>query len=584
MADINLPKVSVTAKRITPEENAAESGTNVYRDKINTARRAGYSDEEIFAHIKDKDPKIATALNEGYSPDEILAHIAPMPTMGEKLTRATGITLGGMAPTAVGAGAGALLGTLGGPAAPITVPAGALIGSAAVPISDAVIQAYNALAGKNVRPTSEVIKNMLGGPRPETTSERMLEVASGALTPAGIEPLAATLLKGVPVTLGGGMVKLPFKDAPITLKGLNIQPGTASQLNNVPMLSRAGQVMSQAPLSQAITAPTSAAVTQGVTETSDNPLLGAAAGLATGTLTNLRSNVRQQASSADELALRAKANYDTLDQSGFQLDPNAFKSHFGSVGPKLRASQGYVANAYPKVKAVIDELVSDTPKDVAEITALRKVIGGVKGSADAQERLIGAQLMDEFDDYVLNAPASAIVGGDKKAVEAWKNARQDYSRMKKGEIFTDIIEKAELSQGDKGKAIASQLSSLAKNDKKMRLFSKAEQEQIKEAAKGGKIQSLLNTVAKFTPMTPAAAIFTAVSPWGAYTAAGGLASKAAATGMQERQANRLANQMRSGAGAKLPIVEGFGRNLPMAAYRQGVNTLATEQQQNALAQ
>jgi hypothetical protein len=520
-----------------------------YRDQINTARRAGYSDAEIIEHIKDKDPKISTALNEGYSPDEILAHIAPPPTKMESLARGAGITLRGAAPSVLGATAGAALGAFGGPAAPITVPAGALIGSAAVPISDAVIQAYNALAGKNVRPTSEVIKNYLGGPRPETTSERMLEVASGALTPAGVESTAAGLVKAVPGMLG-----------------------------------RAGQVMSQAPLSQVITAPTSAAVTQGVTEKSGNPLLGLAAGAATGTLTNLRPNVRQQAATADQLALRAKANYDTLDASGFQLDPNAFKSHFGTIAPKLRAGQGYVENAYPKVKAVIDELVSDTPKDVAEITALRKVIGGVKGSADAQERLIGAQLMDEFDDYVLNAPASAIVGGDKKAVEAWKNARQDYSRMKKGEIFTDIIEKAELSQGDKGKAIASQLSSLAKNDKKMRLFSKEEQAQIKEAAKGGKIQSLLNTVAKFTPMTPAAAIFTAVSPWGAYTAAAGLGSKAAATGMQERQANRLANQMRSGAGAKLPIAEGFARNLPMAAYRQGVNTLATQQQQNALAQ
>jgi hypothetical protein len=549
MADINLPKVSVTAKRITPEEYAAESGTDTFRDQINTARRAGYSEEDIFNHVKNKNPKIATALNEGYSPDEILAHIAPPTTSMESLARGAGITLRGAAPSVLGATAGAALGAFGGPAAPITVPAGALIGSAAVPISDAVISAYNALAGKNIRPTSEVIKNMLGGPKPETTSERMLEVASGALTPAGIESSAAGLVKAVPGMLG-----------------------------------RTGQVMSQAPLSQVITAPTSAAVTQGVTETSGNPLLGAAAGLATGTLTNLRTNVRQQASSADELAIRAKSNYDTLDQSGFQLDPNAFKTHFGSVGPKLRASQGYVANAYPKVKAVIDELVSDTPKDVAEITALRKVIGGVKGSADAQERLIGAQLMDEFDDYILNAPASAIVGGDKKAVEAWKNARQDYSRMKKSEIFTDIIEKAELSQGDKGKAIASQLSNLAKNDKKMRLFSKEEQAQIKEAAKGGTFKSILKTLSTLAPMTPAAIIFTAISPYGAYTAAGGLASKAATTALQERQANRLANQMRSGAGAKLPIAEGFARNLPMATYRQGVNTLATQQQQNALAQ
>jgi hypothetical protein len=563
MADINLPKVSVTAKRITPEEKTPESGTDTFRDQINTARRAGYSDEDIFNHIKDKNPKIATALNEGYSPDEILAHIAPPPTKMESFARGAGITLRGAAPSVLGATAGAALGAFGGPAAPITVPAGALIGSAAVPISDAVIQAYNALAGKNIRPTSEVIKNMLGGPRPETTSERMLEVASSALTPAGVESTAAGLIRPVTSMIGQQL------NAPAV-------PG---------MIGQAGRVMSQAPLSQVITAPTSAAVTQGVTEKSDNPLLGAAAGLATGTLTNLRSNVRQQASSADELALRAKANYDTLDASGFQLDSNAFKSHFANLPAKLRADLGYVVRPNTDVAAAIKELTSGAVKDVAEITTLRKVIGGLKTSADPRERQVAMNLMDEFDDYILNAPASAIVGGDKKAVEAWKNARQDYSRMKKGEIFTDIIEKAELSQGDKGKAIASQLSSLAKNDKKMRLFSKEEQEQIKEAAKGGKIQSLLNTVAKFTPMTPAAAIFTAVSPWGAYTAAGGLASKAAATGMQERQANRLANQMRSGAGAKLPIAEGFARNLPMATYRQGVNTLATQQQnQNALAQ
>jgi hypothetical protein len=54
MADINLPKVSVTAKRITPEEYAAESGTDTFRDQINTARRAGYSEEDIFNHVKNK--------------------------------------------------------------------------------------------------------------------------------------------------------------------------------------------------------------------------------------------------------------------------------------------------------------------------------------------------------------------------------------------------------------------------------------------------------------------------------------------------------------------------------------------------
>lgn len=519
-----------------------------FRNQINTARRAGYSDAEIISHIKNTDANIATALSEGYAPEEILSHLAPPLTKMESLERGAGIAIRGAAPSVIGATAGAALGAFGGPAAPITIPAGALIGSAAVPISDAVVQAYNALAGSNVRAPSEVIKNFLGGPKPETTSERILEVASGAFSPAGLESTAAGLVKNVPGMLG-----------------------------------RTGQVMSQAPLSQVITAPISAAVTQGVTEASDNPLLGIASGLATGTLTNLRPNVRQQVATADQLAKRAQVNYDVLDSSGYQLDPNVFKSHFTAVAPKLRTNQGYVEAAYPKIKAALTELASDAPKDVAEITALRKIIGGAKRSADPQERLIASELMDEFDDFVLNAPVAAIVGGDKKAVEAWKNARQDYSRMKKGEIFTEIIENAELSQGDKGKAIASQLSSLAKNKTKIRLFSEDEQKLIKTAAKGSNFQSILRTLSSLAPMTPAAMIFTTINPYGLYTAAGGLASKTAATGLQERKINRLANEMRSGTGAKLPIVEGIGRNLPMATYRQGTNTLAT-QQQNALSE
>jgi hypothetical protein len=520
-----------------------------YRDQVNTARRAGYTDAEIIDHLKGKDAKVATALDQGYTADEILSHIAPMPTMGEKLTRATGITLGGMAPSAIGAGAGALLGTLGGPAAPITVPAGALIGSVGVPVSDAAIQAYNALAGKNVPMLSQSIKNMLGTPKPETTGERMVDVASSALSPAGIEPAAANLVKSAPNMLG-----------------------------------RAGKEFSRAPMSQLVTAPTTGALAQGVTETSGNPLLGLATGVAAGTAGNIRAPKRGEAPSAEILDARSKANYDVLDQSGFQLNNDNFKSHFENVPAKLRADIGYVEGAYPKVDMAIKELRSDQPKDVAELSALRKIIGAAKGSSDAQERKIASQLMDTFDEYVLNAPTNAIIGGDKKAIEAWKTAREDYSRVKKGEIFTDILDKAELSQGDKGKAIASQISALAKNDKKMRLFSPAEQEEIKKVARGGPVQSLLNTAAKFTPMTPAAAIFTAVNPWGAYTAAGGMAAKSLATTRQEQQANNLAQTMRAGLGGRPPIIEGAMRNLPITSYREATNALNLNANQNALAQ
>ena len=42
-----------------------------FRDQINTARRAGYSDDELIGYLKDKDPRVTQALDSGYKPGEI---------------------------------------------------------------------------------------------------------------------------------------------------------------------------------------------------------------------------------------------------------------------------------------------------------------------------------------------------------------------------------------------------------------------------------------------------------------------------------------------------------------------------------
>jgi hypothetical protein len=438
-----------------------------------------------------------------------------------------------------------LLGTLGGPAAPLTVPAGALIGSVGVPVSDAAIQAYNALAGKNVPMLSQSIKNMLGTPKPETRAERIVDIASSALSPAGIEPAAANLVKGAPNMLG-----------------------------------RAGQVMSQAPLSQLITAPTTGALAQGVTETSGNPLLGLATGVVAGTAGNIRAPKRLTAPSAEVLSERAKANYDVLDQSNFQLNDAPLNAKFQDIDTKLTNKFAYDPAQEPSVAKAIERIKAGNPKNASELQIIRTFINKARASEKAVERKIASELLDEFDDYVLTAPA----GGDPKALSAWKTAREDYSRVKKSEIFTDILDKSDYTQGDKGKYIATKVAALVQNDKKMRLFTPAEQEEIRKAAASNSIQSLLNTAAKFTPMTPAAAIFTAVNPWGAYTAAGGMAAKSLATARQIRKANNLAETMRAGLGGRPPIIENAMRNLPVTTYREATNALNVNANQNALAQ
>jgi hypothetical protein len=238
----------------------------------------------------------------------------------------------------------------------------------------------------------------------------------------------------------------------------------------------------------------------------------------------------------------------------------------------------------PKVQVALENLAQNNPKTIQELGTLRTIISNAANSSDASERLAGIKLRDKFDDYVLNAPASAAVTADPVAMKAWKDARADYAKMKKSETITDILDNADVAQGSKEASIASQLSSLAKNPKKMRVFTEAEQEAIREAAKGGNLQVMLRTLGKLTPMTPAAAIFTAVNPFGAYTAAGGFAAKTIAEQRRVQQTNRLAERMRLGEAPQ--VIESAFANQPVFFTRSAQNMLGPQQQQqqqNALA-
>jgi hypothetical protein len=525
-----------------------------FRNQINTARRAGYSDDELIGYLKDKDPRVTEALTQGYKPNEILEYLAPVLSMGEEAVRKVGVASRGiteaLAPAAAGATAGMLMG------GPVGAGVGALAGGLAMPTADALVMGYNRLADSNVRLPSQVVSSMIPGPRAETPVERVVQSSAGALGgTAGSVSAGRTLAATPQVTQG---------------------------------LRAVGQEASRLPIGQLVAAPLATGVGQTVSEATESPLAGLAAGVATGSVAGVRPVKRGAVPTAEELLAQSKTNYDILDKSGFQLDNTLFKQHMASLPAKLRSQVGYVESVNPKVAGAFKELLSDAPKDVAEITALRKIIGGAAGSADKSERMVAMKLLDEFDTYVLNASPSAIISGDAKAMQAWKDARADYAKVKKSELIEDIVARAEVSQSGKEPTIAQGLSALAKNDRKMRFFTADEQEAIREAAKGGTLQSLTKIVGKFSPTTPAAAIFTAVNPYGAYTAAAGMAAKELATAQRMQQVNALSARMRLGQTPQ--VLEGATANVPTFLSRSIVNNLGALNQstllptnQNALA-
>lgn len=267
-------------------------------------------------------------------------------------------------------------------------------------------------------------------------------------------------------------------------------------------------------------------------------------------------SVLKTAPSAEELAKTSKNLFTSAKESGVELNAKDFATNMASIGKELR-NEGYDPRLYPKLAVALDEMTqSGIPKDFNELSTLRKFIQGAQKSADPDERRLATMLKDDFDTYVSNIPEKSVVGGNKQGLADWKQARDTYAKLSKSEVFTDMLENAQLdkskfSMSGMENSLAQQLRQLAKNDKKMRLFTQEEQEAIKKAAKGGVGQNALRFVGKFAPTSAVSSIpallATSVSgPIGLALTAGSMGARAGATQMRKSDVNKLAALMRAG--------------------------------------
>jgi len=269
------------------------------------------------------------------------------------------------------------------------------------------------------------------------------------------------------------------------------------------------------------------------------------------------AGIAKTAPASQDLELMSTALFDQAKNSGVVFKPQQFVQKMTDVGAELRA-EGYTPTAYPKITGVLSELQDATrPKDFVELQALRKIIGGVQASTDPTERRLASILKSNIDDYIANAPLTAVSAGTKQGVQAWKDARDTYSKLMKSEIFTDMLAKAELdktkfSMSGTENALTAQLRNLAKNDKKMRLFSPVEQQAIKQALKGSTKQNLMRLFGKFAPTSAVSSIpallATSVSgPVGLALTAGSMGARYGATKMRKSDVENLSALMRAGA-------------------------------------
>jgi hypothetical protein len=479
------------------------------------------------------------------------------PSLTESFERGLGLAYRAAAPTL----AGAQIGSYGG-------PIGAVVGSMAIPAADSLNSLLNLIASpftdKRLIPASQAIQNLMtragvqAAPETQTPTERVLTSGVEAMT--GVARTIPALLK-------------------------------ASTTAASPVVRGVSEQMAIAPKTQAIVTPSAVMAGQTVTEATGNPLYGAATTLATGTVGGIKRPQRQEAPPTQLLDRIATDRYTELQQSGIELNSEKFTESMRGIAKGLR-DEGYTPTAFPKIAGAVEELTSTAQaKDWTELQALRKIIRTGQKAIDPEERRLASILLDEYDNYLMNVPKDSIISGDmKNAGQLWSEARNAYSRMKKSEVFDDMLEEAKLdrskfTQSGEENSLAKQLRQLAKNDKKMRLFTKDERDAITSAAKGGTTQNLLKFFGRFAPTGPVSGLFTGgatvMAPAiGIPMALGSAGSRVAATNMRRASIEDLANIMRMGQTPE--ITGGAFRAVPATAIRGLLSMQDLEEQQRNL--
>lgn len=469
--------------------------------------------------------------------------------------RAAGVVGRAVAPTVTGAALGGRFG-----------PVGALVGSAALPIGDLLNSilniGYEPITGRKLQMPSKIAQDFLtrqgvpAAPETQTETEKIVSagLSAGANVPQQVRALS-TLATQAATPMGRAI---------------------------------AGQ-LAVGPGAQAVAAPVGAMAGEATMQETNNPLLAMGAAALAGGAAGVRPRQMEMAPSSQALENISTNRYQTISQSGIKFDSNAFTSDMDSIAKGLRV-EGYTPKAYPKLAGAIEELTSQAqPKDWTELQALRKMIKGGQKSVDPEERRLASILLDEYDNYLMTVSPTKVVSGQAKDFgKTWQEARDAYSKMKKAEVFEDILETAKLDRSKftmsgAENSMAQQLRNLAKNDKRMRLFTEDEQKAIRKAAEGGTVQNLLKFVGRFAPTGPVSTILPAgisfASPQiGVPLTAATAGSRMMASQMREQSINDLINQMR--LGRQPTVTGGMLRNVPVTATRGLLSQQDLEEQLN----
>jgi len=502
-----------------------------------------------------------------------------MQRVGEIATR-------GAAPSVIGGLAGGAV--AGAP--------GALVGSMALPVGDALNSLLNMISGGvnkvagtdigRLQMPSQVVSNYMtqaGLAEPQSRGERMIEAGASGI--------------------GSTLAQLP------NLAKLGVQAAT-------PMVREVSSRLAEVPVRQAAIAAPSAATGQYVAEATGSPIAGMIAGGAVGAAGGVKGRKAESAPTAAQLKEQASIAYKRSADVGALIKPEVIQNAGQRIIDKVSKNIIIDPEVDTQAAAVSRRLTRtfDEPQSFEQLDLTRQFIRDAQkgGGRDAKFANEALRQFDSFIDGIkkedliktetdiVKAAQAKIASGanvadflsqtskiknadSDVAIKSLKEARDLWKRSNKTQIVEDLLQSAELrssnySQSGMENSVRQKLVRLADSED-MKFFSLGEQEAIRSAAKGGKVQNVLRWMGKLSPSSVVAAGAgsyigaSAFGPVGAVIApAVGFGAKQAATKMRMDQLQNLQDLIALG---RAPTVDTRTKYIPVTGLR---GLLSTENQ------
>lgn len=201
----------------------------------------------------------------------------------------------------------------------------------------------------------------------------------------------------------------------------------------------------------------------------------------------------------DQIKTQSRDLYKEIDDMGVKMDGDKFVEMAISLRDKFN-SMGLDKTLTPDASRIIDRFDELVDQDVSlsDLDTLRQLADIPARKFDNPREMALGNIAKEFIDDFIDAEGRRLASKGRVDVgEKIRTARNLWGRVRKGELFEEAIAKAKDTQSGFENGLRIEFRKILNNKKKLRGFTEAEQEAIRQVVQGGGIANTMKALGKF---------------------------------------------------------------------------------------